>query len=502
MNRRSMTCAKRACVKHSQVKSINPLLTWIMATSLAITLSAGCAKKPLAPRHLVTEIPSTAQQMFAGSQGSKSDFQLPSPTQIITDIKVENQTFTCNLRNAPLEEILKQISEQSGLQFVHRGRLHGRVSAKLKSMPLDQGISMLFEATPYQASLTDEVYLISYSESSDTVKPVVEEVFFQYIEVDHALEALRAAYDKVTEPAVGFGRLPGNNGIFVVAPPEHMDGILEFLQGMDREIPQLLIEGVVVEFFTTDLLEFGLSLAEGSKGEYSELNYSPGSPIAPLLSFLFKEDEQLMKQFRLEVDALAEEQKAHIVSRPYIVTRSGRQALIRSKEILTVRSEALDSGERLLSTDDIEAGTSMKILPTINPDKTITLSMELKQSEFVRGFGAVEAGVVARRLEDIASLSLNVKNGETIVLGGFVRSEGVETLGSLPLISRIPLLKHLFGNYEDIERESEVVFILTPHILPIDFQKFYERPLPTHDHHKTKNKTKETARPMTSETET
>ena len=306
--------------------------------------------------------------------------------------------------------------------------------------------------------------------------PVMQEVRFQYVEVDQVLKNLREAYSRVNQ-SVGFGPLPDNTGIYVVAPPSLLDQILEFLQGMDRQVPQVLIEGLVVEFLQTDLVDFGLDITGAASGRYSEINFQPGNPFAPLLSLLFKKDASLMGTFRASVEALAEEQRAHIVSRPYVVTRSGRDAVISSTETLTIRSERLQSGERLLSTDNITAGTKLQITPTVNPDRTVTMRLDVTQSEFVEGLGA-SSDVVARRLSDEASVSLNVNDGETIVLGGFIRTEKSDTYTGVPVLRRLPVLKEIFGRRSRVEQESEVVFILTARIAPFNFEEFYTKPLP------------------------
>ena len=151
--------------------------------------------------------------------------------------------------------------------------------------------------------------------------------------------------------------------------------------------------------------------------------------------------------------------------------------MISSTEILTIRSEKLSSGERLLSTDDITAGTKLHITPTVNPDRTVTMQLDVQQSEFVEGLGG-SSDVVARRLSDDATVSLNVNDGETIVLGGFLRTEQSGNYDGVPFLRRIPVLKDIFAHHEKDEEESEVVFILTPRIVPFNFEEFYTKPLP------------------------
>src|SRR5690606_38218310 len=142
----------------------------------------------------------------------------------------------------------------------------------------------------------NDVYLIARPDEGDG-EVIMQEVRFQYVEVEQVLSELREAYSNV-DSGVGFGVLPDKSGIYVVARPALLDQILEFLQEMDREVPQVLIEGLVVEFLQTDLIRFGLQITEGADGDYSEIDLLPGNAFAPLLSFLFQRDDDLMTRFR------------------------------------------------------------------------------------------------------------------------------------------------------------------------------------------------------------
>jgi type II secretory pathway component GspD/PulD (secretin) len=59
-----------------------------------------------------------------------------------------------------------------------------------------------------------------------------------------------------------------------------------------------------------------------------------------------------------------------------------------------------------------------------------------------------------------------VKSGETIILGGLVKTSKAKTASKIPLLGDIPLIgKYLFGSTSDVESRSELLVFLTPYVL-------------------------------------
>ncbi len=61
--------------------------------------------------------------------------------------------------------------------------------------------------------------------------------------------------------------------------------------------------------------------------------------------------------------------------------------------------------------------------------------------------------------------SLVAKNGQTIFIGGLISKNVSITKKGVPILSKIPLIGSLFRSTSESERKTELIVLLTPHIL-------------------------------------
>ncbi|MGE4490510.1 MAG: type II secretion system protein GspD, partial [Kiritimatiellales bacterium] len=63
------------------------------------------------------------------------------------------------------------------------------------------------------------------------------------------------------------------------------------------------------------------------------------------------------------------------------------------------------------------------------------------------------------------SSNLQVENGQTLVLGGLIQREDQKVKGGIPLLRRLPLIGWIFGQTQIVQKESEILMILTPYVV-------------------------------------
>ena len=112
----------------------------------------------------------------------------------------------------------------------------------------------------------------------------------------------------------------------------------------------------------------------------------------------------------------------------------------------------------------IDVGVNIDLTAYIHADNDVTLKMSLEISS-VTGEqtidGVTEPTIGQRRVEHQARLA----DGEVNLIGGILQDTEAASMSGYPLLSKIPILKYLFGQEAKQRQQSEIVFAIVPHII-------------------------------------
>jgi general secretion pathway protein D len=168
--------------------------------------------------------------------------------------------------------------------------------------------------------------------------------------------------------------------------------------------------------------------------------------------------------------ALATRGTVRVLSRPIIQAENNKEARILVGEqrpfVQVFRSLPTGDAVRDQIVQYRDVGTSLSILPTINPDGYVNLQLKQEVSNATNEAGPVAGSPVISTRE--LSTHLFVRNGQTAVLGGLVSRENGRTRSGIPFLSAIPILGVLFGSTTNTDNNTELFLFLTPHIVMTD----------------------------------
>jgi general secretion pathway protein D len=226
----------------------------------------------------------------------------------------------------------------------------------------------------------------------------------------------------------------------------------------------VLIEVVIAEVRRDRDIEVGIS-ARGSDHETRTsgevIGISPGNLVLEVLQ---------VADLNLDVaiSVLSASGRVKILSRPAVLAQNNREAriLVGSERpfIQVFRSLPTDAAIRDQIVQYRDVGTSLTLIPTINPDGYVNLELvqEVSTATAETQFGAP---VISTR--EVAT-NLFIRNGQTAVIGGLVDNQLVTTRTGVPLLKDIPVLGWLFGSTTRRSTQSELFLFLTPHVLETD----------------------------------
>jgi len=112
----------------------------------------------------------------------------------------------------------------------------------------------------------------------------------------------------------------------------------------------------------------------------------------------------------------------------------------------------------------LDVGVNIDIVPRIHSEGEVTLKMTLEISSVTgqQNIGGVTQPVIGqRRIEHETRL----QDGDVNLVGGFLEASESQSLSGYPWLTKIPILKYLFGQEDKERRENEIVFAITPHII-------------------------------------
>ena len=170
-------------------------------------------------------------------------------------------------------------------------------------------------------------------------------------------------------------------------------------------------------------------------------------------------------EMMMQVQALENANKAHLISNPIITTTDNREAsiLVGQKIPLIVSDEAGNAITQLTTI-----GIMLQVTPHINNENRITLDIHNEVSD-LSSQATVQGGVIINTSE--SDTRVLVENGETAIIGGLIRKVENTLENGIPVLKDIPLLGALFKHSSKTKVSRELVVFVTPRIVTDEYMK-------------------------------
>jgi general secretion pathway protein D len=260
---------------------------------------------------------------------------------------------------------------------------------------------------------------------------------------------------------------PTTNSLIIVASPDAAEMVRKVVDQIDKIPQQVMIETLIVEasLDATDKLgvewnftqahAFGNSNATGSgASNFNDPRSAGGNGFTYALTG---------RDFSVFLDALKTDQKFQILSAPRIFTSNNTQAQINvSQQVPYVLSQQTDTnGNIIFNYAFQDVGIVLTVTPRISANGTVTMDVTQTAND-LQGFTSFNAPIVNQREADT---TVSVQDGQTIVLGGIMRTTVSSTVNKVPLLGDIPILGNLFKSTSKDKNKTELLVFLTPHIV-------------------------------------
>jgi len=413
---------------------------------------------------------------------------------IVCDGELDGKEITIHVENTPLSEVLEYVGRNLGVTFA-----------------VGQNVIWVTpgSATAGSVPLVTRIYRLRKGLSKEEIEGGPESLGI--------IEAITRFVPEVEGADLLFNVKA--HALIVKNTREHMRLIEDIIEVLDVRPPQVLIEARFISTGVTDLRELGVDwvlnsaigignkafLVNGSVGQANRTQINPGASLGFTdfpnqnqgLNFVYK-GVLTDPAFEAVVHVLEATGKTRTLSVPRVTTVNNREASLRvgedfryfeEYETEEVRTGTTESGRdtyqsRLVPTGTPtleELGIELVVTPSVGADlATIALSLKPEISEFVRWeYYATAAdgatGTTDNNAATNSALSLiklpvfrrsvietevQVRSGETVVMGGLVTSTRVKVQEGVPILSKLPFIGQLFRHdtYDDVS-QNLLIFV-------------------------------------------
>ncbi|HOX26280.1 MAG TPA: secretin N-terminal domain-containing protein [Candidatus Krumholzibacteria bacterium] len=385
--------------------------------------------------------------------------------------------ISLDVQAAEIATVLRSLASFSGTNIVASPRVTGKVTVRLEQVPWREALTVILRAHNFDYV---EEHGIIRVDTADDLRQETVAVKMAAKQIDElekltlGLATLQYANaqevkDSLEQMLTQRGNIDVDvrtNSLLINDIAERVALIQAMATQLDTQTPQVEINARLVDMDARASRELGVS--------WSLANFQPdGANVAGDIAINNQLQEpagrlrvgtvQNYGELVGQLDALERQNLAHLISNPVITTTDNREAsiLVGQKIPLIVADEAGNAVTQLTTI-----GIMLKVTPHINSPERITLDVHNEVSD-LSSQATVQGGVIINTSE--SDTRVMVRNGETAIIAGLIRSVEGRLVSGIPVLKDLPLLGALFRHETTTNDGRELVIFVTPRLVTDEY---------------------------------
>lgn len=263
--------------------------------------------------------------------------------------------------------------------------------------------------------------------------------------------------------------------------PKSLEKVIRILDThVDVPAPQIVIEALVIEVNKDKLRDVGFNSQGIFKRWTADFVRDDQDRQLPSV-FTFNDSiPNAVGQFQASIKALVTKGDAEVLSNPSVLVLDGRQARIQVGQQIPVTTSTATNSFVQAQVDYFPVGIVLNLRPRVSADETeVSMQVETIVSAVNAQASASTDNVERAPVVDNRQVQtfVRVANNTPFIIGGLISTEETTAIQGIPGLSSIPVLGRLFQRRTTERSKTEVIVVLTPHVVPHGDTKFsYTRP--------------------------
>jgi len=407
--------------------------------------------------------------------------------------------FTANgdVRNAYLSagklagiNVIFDTSSQGGFSNA------ARVNLELHDVTLLQVLQILdIQTGSFYTPITPNTILVANDTATkhQAVDQTVLKVFYvKNVQAPTDLTELAQAIRGLMQPQPHLMPVASINALVMRDTPDKVAMVQKLLDDLDKAPPEVVVDVRILQVNRDRAQDLGLlppnsfsiglqapqSSTTTSNNNTNNTNGTSTTPTSTTNSPTLNELTHLNSHnFSVTIpnatlNAILSDNNTHEIQEPQLRAIQGQKATLQIGQKIPTATGSFQPGiggvgiNPLVNTQFTyqPVGVNIDMTPQIHADGSVLLKNRIEISE-VDGFnniGGIQQPVLGNRVIDH---TIELRNGESTVLGGMMINTVTHNVSGLPGLSEIPLFRYLFSSTHDETQHTEILVVMTPHIV-------------------------------------
>ena len=271
------------------------------------------------------------------------------------------------------------------------------------------------------------------------------------------------------------------NSFFVSGPASNINRFKSFIKEIDKPVPVVLIEVMIIEVRKSATVETGISWGIGDSPVTTQGKLFPSADVTIGANTVNKiiggfdgfgsfNMGKVIPEFFANIRAMEANGNIKIRSSPKLSTLNGHRANLSIGEttyyVVTNQSffgSQIPTTSEIRNYVPIDAELAIGIKPLVSGDGQVTLDINVIQSDFngERIEEDAPPGLTSREFSSI----IRMQNQDLAILGGLEEKVKNDSGSGVPLLARIPVIKWLFSERKREDTKQKLTILIKPTVI-------------------------------------
>ena len=457
----------------------------------------------------------TAASTVAAQQPTAST---PAPTP--SSGRYTGEPISVNLKDVDLKDFFRLIHEISGLNVVLDPNVKGTLTIVLDEVPWDQALDIVLVNNSLDKQLNGNVLRVATKDTlkkeaetardlqkaqAEAVAPVTVTRVLSYAKASTVRDTLK----KFLSARGDIFSDDRSNQLIIRDIPSNVPMLDNLIRQLDRKSQQVEIEARVVQASRSFSQDIGVQwgFAGSTAGGRTVVGGAPivgtsgvstgsGLPTPPLIGTSSTSSTATgniggasssssgtlplnvnlgagaptsgfyignrSSNFAVDLYITAAEAKGvgKLLSKPKVITQNNEKATVKQGTKIPIQTTINNT----ISVQYIDAVLKLEVTPQITAEGTVFMDVLVENTQIDNGVPRVQ-GIPALDTQS-AETKVLVADGGTVVIGGIIVTQQQTSINQVPILGSLPVIGRLFSEKAVTINSSELLFFLTPRIIP------------------------------------